>query len=181
MKKAIHKKYIALINISLFSIPLTIVSTFLLFIIINKITPTYENCYNFLENIKSIDDLVLLRLTYYTSLFIIYIVLFFFVFKKLLKKYQIQNIYTTTIILLVFNSFSMGAGLVTKYKLSSFEITYCINEKKSCQLYHKVIHNIDVNSSFNPDLKEIKGCIFDSSTYLSKVLELSKNKKNDSN
>ena len=136
--------------------------------------PGYKNCYDLFQNISDLDDKLFFILIFYTIYFIVYFVIFSIVLIQYLKKKKFENIFSTTIILFLFNASVMGTMMYMTLEFNKSSKYWCKITKDSCIFSYKIINGIDKESNINISLKDMQPCFDNTIEYTEKALKLLK-------
>ena len=131
--------------------------------------PSYSDCYQVLKNIDKVDKKILSLFYFYIIFFTIYFILSTILLINLLRRQEIQNIYLTYTILIVFNSLIMASVIYITYEAYISSIYYCNITKDSCVHSYKIINHLDNNQSSILKLEEMKPCLLDVISYIEKA------------
>jgi len=173
-----NNKYLSLILIVLSSIGTTILIFELANFLRLKTLPFYENCYEVFKNIDKITNTLFYIDLFYILFFIVYFILFIVILIKVLKIKNMKNLYTTVIILTIFNSILLGISFYSKVEMRKVSLQWCELTKDGCENAYKVIHDIDDKSSKIIQLDMLQTCFDNSLEYFEKSLKVLKNKNN---
>ena len=150
----------------MFSVLITVHITFqLMEPILHYFIPPYENYYQLLKNINNLENKFSMIFLFYISFLVVYFLIFSFLLFKILTRKKMQNIYTTIIILVIFNASIMSSIMYINFESKNSSIRWANFTKVGCVRSYKVINNIDNNTNFIPSLEAIKPCLLDVVTY----------------
>ena len=170
MKFTKDERYLSLIFITLISIIITLLIVFVLMDPIKQFfIPSYSDCYQVLKNIDKVDKKILSLFYFYIIFFTIYFILSTILLINLLRRQEIQNIYLTYTILIVFNTLIMASVIYITYEAYISSIYYCNITKDSCVHSYKIINHLDNNQSSILKLEEMKPCLLDVISYIEKA------------
>jgi hypothetical protein len=156
----IDKRYVLLLYIVLGSIFFTYLAAKGLGILRPLVIPFYGNCYNLLKDITNIDTKLFYISIFYISYFLIYTALLISFLFKILHAKQLQNIYSTIILLTLFNGAVLLGYMYIKYSLMQQGTFWCNDIiKPTCINEYRSLHHIDINGSSTIPLEKIKTCL----------------------
>jgi len=167
--KIITNHYINLIFIVIFSVTSTIFMINIMQPIKEFFIPGYKNCYDLFQNISDLDDKLFLISIFYTIYFIVYFVIFSIILIQYLKKKKFENIFSTTIILFLFNASVMVTAIYVTLEFNKSSKYWCDIIKDSCITSYKIKNHISNESNINISLKDMQPCFDNPIEYVEKA------------
>ncbi len=173
-----NHKYLSLIFIVISSIGTTILISMITNFLRLHIIPFYDNCYKMFVHIDKVNNKLLYIDLFYSLFFIVYFILFIFILIKIIKRKKMKNIYSTVIILTIFNAILLGMSFYGNVEMRKVSITWCEFTQEGCISSYKTLHEIDRKSSQIIKLDLLKPCFDNPTNYFEKSLKKLQTKKN---
>ena len=173
----IHK-YLSLIFIVISSIAMTILFFMMTNFLRLHTIPFYDNCYKMFLHIDKVNNKLLYINLFYSLFFIVYFILFIFILIKIIKRKKMKNIYSTVIILTIFNTLLLGISFYSEVEMRKVSIGWCDFTKEGCISSYKTLHEINRKSSQIIKLDMLKPCFDNPLNYFDKSLKKLQAKKN---